>query len=148
MYFISTHQLGLHWKLSKRKCESSNMMEYVSKDSHPKTKQWIHIIILLFVYNIVTKFRMGFGTNTDSVVLIEDLISFSSIGDSYRILIQISYIPTRLRWLSWDWMYGPWILSLVPCIYVGIRVCTGILWWPHTSPRTLYIRICNTVTLL
>lgn len=24
-------QLGLHWKLSKRKCESSNMMEYVSK---------------------------------------------------------------------------------------------------------------------
>lgn len=25
-----SHQLGLHWKLSKRKCESSNMMEYVS----------------------------------------------------------------------------------------------------------------------
>ncbi|XP_070692868.1 cysteine-rich hydrophobic domain-containing protein 1 [Pempheris klunzingeri] len=23
------HKLGLHWKLSKRKCESSNMMEYV-----------------------------------------------------------------------------------------------------------------------
>uniref|UniRef100_A0A8C3K6M7 Cysteine rich hydrophobic domain 1 n=1 Tax=Calidris pygmaea TaxID=425635 RepID=A0A8C3K6M7_9CHAR len=24
------HKLGLHWKLSKRKCETSNMMEYVS----------------------------------------------------------------------------------------------------------------------
>uniref|UniRef100_A0A8C4QQG9 Cysteine-rich hydrophobic domain 1 n=1 Tax=Eptatretus burgeri TaxID=7764 RepID=A0A8C4QQG9_EPTBU len=24
------HKLGLHWKLSKRKCDSSNMMEYVS----------------------------------------------------------------------------------------------------------------------
>nr|XP_009942870.1 PREDICTED: cysteine-rich hydrophobic domain-containing protein 1 [Opisthocomus hoazin] len=23
------HKLGLHWKLSKRKCETSNMMEYV-----------------------------------------------------------------------------------------------------------------------
>ncbi|KAI8508604.1 Cysteine-rich hydrophobic domain-containing protein 2 [Branchiostoma belcheri] len=23
------HKLGLHWKLAKRKCESSNMMEYV-----------------------------------------------------------------------------------------------------------------------
>ncbi|XP_040427940.1 cysteine-rich hydrophobic domain-containing protein 1 isoform X1 [Cygnus olor] len=24
------HKLGLHWKLSKRKCETSNMMEYIS----------------------------------------------------------------------------------------------------------------------
>ncbi|XP_072285497.1 cysteine-rich hydrophobic domain-containing protein 2-like isoform X1 [Pyxicephalus adspersus] len=24
------HKLGLHWKLSRRKCESNNMMEYVS----------------------------------------------------------------------------------------------------------------------
>eukprot|EP00079_Xenopus_tropicalis_P032292 XP_017946063.1 PREDICTED: cysteine-rich hydrophobic domain-containing protein 2 [Xenopus tropicalis] len=23
------HKLGLHWKLSRRKCESNNMMEYV-----------------------------------------------------------------------------------------------------------------------
>lgn len=30
VFFLSP-QLGLHWKLSKRKCESSNMMEYVSK---------------------------------------------------------------------------------------------------------------------
>lgn len=26
----NSHQLGLHWKLSRRKCESNNMMEYVS----------------------------------------------------------------------------------------------------------------------
>lgn len=30
-FFFFFHQLGLHWKLSKRKCESSNMMEYVSR---------------------------------------------------------------------------------------------------------------------
>ncbi|XP_043830274.1 cysteine-rich hydrophobic domain-containing protein 1 isoform X2 [Dromiciops gliroides] len=32
------HKLGLHWKLSKRKCESSNMVEYVSNPNRIPTK--------------------------------------------------------------------------------------------------------------
>lgn len=53
---------------------------------------------------------------------------FLSSGDSYRIPTQISYIPTRLTRLLPDWMSGPWILSLVPCIYSMLekRVCAAV----------------------
>lgn len=32
-------QLCLHWKLSKRKCETNNMMEYVSTCAEDNTRQ-------------------------------------------------------------------------------------------------------------
>uniref|UniRef100_G3PYB1 Cysteine-rich hydrophobic domain 1 n=1 Tax=Gasterosteus aculeatus aculeatus TaxID=481459 RepID=G3PYB1_GASAC len=35
------HKLGLHWKLSKRKCESSNMMEYLSIFGCQTTRQQV-----------------------------------------------------------------------------------------------------------
>lgn len=75
-------------------------------------------------------------------------VFFLSVGDSYRILTQISYIPTGLRRLLKDWTCGPWILSLVPCTVCwnkGLHRCLS--WRPRTSPSTLYIRKFATLSL-
>lgn len=72
----------------------------------------------------------------------------SPVGHSYRFPTEVSYIPTGLRRLAREWTRGPWISSLVPCIYMcwneGLHRC--LPGRPRTSPSILYIRICNTVT--
>lgn len=89
--FLSS-QLGLHWKLSKRKCESSNMMEYVS----------VHYIGVLNIFCV-----NAFVGLTIHLFLQVILIEFLP-----------KYPIFRPDWGCGEiWTCSPGIFSLVPCTY-------------------------------
>uniref|UniRef100_A0A8B9EI49 Cysteine rich hydrophobic domain 1 n=1 Tax=Anser cygnoides TaxID=8845 RepID=A0A8B9EI49_ANSCY len=49
------HKLGLHWKLSKRKCETSNMMEYTTPLASKKMDQFLDTQNLLILCKMLLR---------------------------------------------------------------------------------------------
>lgn len=45
------HKLGLHWRLTKKRCDSSSMMEYVSYLIYLGTLIYVNILVILTIIN-------------------------------------------------------------------------------------------------